>query len=496
LPAALPADPVPRKTAGFALPGRGTIRAETQGVVLVSEAGSISSAGGVAPAARAPASALAQFCWAVFDGARSPYNVFINIFVFSAYFSTVVIPDPVRGQTWWSYITAGASILIAITSPVLGAIADAGGRRKPWLVAALAIGIPSMAVLWFATPGMTSGIWVIVVGLIGGVMFWEYSGIFLNAMLPNLAAPARIGFLSGAGLALANVFGIALFLFFLYAWSWNPEPLFGLDPAQHEPERAVGIVAAICVAIFSLPLFFFTPDSPSTSLSAREAVSRGIDKLIYTLKEVRRFRNVATFLIARLAFYEGFLSLMLFTGVFAAGILKWTPTMLIVEGLINSVVAAIAGAFAGWLDTRIGSKYSTIIFVAGCLVANVILLSVAPGVVFFMPVDVAATSTGGLFPTLPDKVFLVTQCSIAFFITGGLVTGRALMGKIAPRTMLNEFFGLYTMSGTATAFIGPLITGFLTWLFGVQRVGVGVGIVFLLIGFIVMFRVKEVPTEG
>src|SRR5262245_6877101 len=289
---------------------------------MASEAGSIATAG--APAARAVASPLAQFCWAVFDGARSPYNVFINIFIFSAYFSTVVIPDPVRGQTWWSYITAGASILIAITSPVLGAIADAGGRRKPWLVASLAIGIPSMVVLWFATPGMTSGIWVIVIGLIGGVMFWEYSGIFLNAMLPNLVVPARIGFLSGAGLALANVFGIALFLFFLYAWSWNPHPLFGLDPAQHEPERAVGIVAAICVLIFSLPLFLFTPDSPSTSLSAREAVSRGIGKLLYTLKEVRRFKNVATFLIARLAFYEGFLSLMLFTGVFAAGILKWT----------------------------------------------------------------------------------------------------------------------------------------------------------------------------
>ena len=463
---------------------------------MASQAGSISSATGAAPAARTAASPLAQLCWAVFDGGRSPYNVFINIFVFSAYFSTVVIADPVRGQTWWSYITSGASILIALTSPVLGAIADAGGRRKPWLIFSLAIGIPSMALLWFAMPGMTSGIWVIIVGLIGGLLFWEYSGIFLNAMLPNLAPPGRIGFLSGAGLAFANLFGIALFLFFLYAWSWNPRPLFGLDAAQHEPERAVGILAAIWVAIFALPFFFFTPDSPRTSLSLREAVSSGIGNLVETLKQVRRFRNVAVFLLARLAFYEGFLSLMLFTGVFAAGILKWTPTMLIVEGLINSVVAAIAGVFAGWLDTRIGSKYSTIVFVAGCLVANLILLSVAPGVVFFVPIDIAATSTGGLFPTLPDKVFLVTQCSIAFFITGGLVTGRALMAKIAPRSMLNEFFGLYTMSGTATAFLGPAIVGILTGLFSNQRVGVGVGVVFLLVGFLVMFRVKEVPTEG
>src|SRR5262249_24583990 len=103
--------------------------------IMASEAGSITSATGAAPAARAYPSPLAQFSWVLFDGARSPYNVFINIFVFSAYFSTVVIPDPVRGQTWWSYITSGASVLIAISAPVLGAIADAGGRRKPWLLA-------------------------------------------------------------------------------------------------------------------------------------------------------------------------------------------------------------------------------------------------------------------------------------------------------------------------------------------------------------------------
>ncbi len=84
--------------------------------------------------------------------------------------------------------------------------------------------------------------------------------------------------------------------------------------------------------------------------------------------------------------------------------------MLIVQGLANSVAAAIAGFFAGWLDTRIGSKGATIFFVVGCLVANLVLCSVTTEMVFFVPIDVAATSTGGLYPTLPDKIFLVTQC--------------------------------------------------------------------------------------
>jgi len=140
---------------------------------------------GTDAAARASAGPLAQFSWALFDGARCPYNVLVNIFVFSAYFSTAVIPDPVRGQAIWGAITAIAALVVAITAPVLGAIADAGGRRKPWLIATIVIGVPSMLTLWYATPGMTSGIWIIVVALIGGTVFYEHSAIFLNAMQPR-----------------------------------------------------------------------------------------------------------------------------------------------------------------------------------------------------------------------------------------------------------------------------------------------------------------------
>ena len=80
--------------------------------------------------------------WALFDGARSPYNVLVNIFVFSAYFTTVVVPNSVQGQVLWSYTSSVGALLVAIGAPILGAIADAGGRRKPWLAATMVIGIP------------------------------------------------------------------------------------------------------------------------------------------------------------------------------------------------------------------------------------------------------------------------------------------------------------------------------------------------------------------
>jgi UMF1 family MFS transporter len=464
-------------------------------MVEVTELGPMSAAEASAHEAATPAhqgaSWLGQLSWALYDGARSPYNVLVNIFVFSAYFSTVVVTPSVKGQATWSFLTSSAAIVIALTAPILGAIADAGGRRKPWLAFCLLLGAPSMLATWWAVPHMASGLMLVMIPLILAAISFEYSSVFCNAMLPNIAPPGRLGFLSGLGFSLGNSMGILVFLFFLFAWSWNPHPLFGLSNALHEPERAVGVLAAIWFIVFAIPLFLFTPDSPGTNRSIPQAVRQGLGQLWGTIRKIGHYRNLVTFLVSRMSYNEGFIALMLFTGVFAAGILRWDAKMLAVEGLANSVVAALAGLFAGWLDVRIGSKRATIFFVLGCLVGNIVIFSVTPNMVFFMPIDPVATATGGLFSTLPDKVFLVAQCSIAFFVTGGLVTSRSMMAKLSPRAMLNEFFGIYSLSGTATSFLGPLAIGVITIAFHNQRAGVLVGVGFLLVGLLIMFAVRE-----
>jgi MFS transporter, UMF1 family len=441
-----------------------------------------------------PASLVGQIAWAACDGARSPYNVLVNIFVFAAYFSTVVIPDPVRGQTVWSFVSSAGALLVAVGAPLLGAIADAGGRRKPWLLACLVFGAPCMASLWFATPDMHSGLLWIMVALIGGTLCFEYSAVFCSAMLPNVAPPGRLGFLSGLGYSLGNLFGIVLFVFYLLAWDRGSHPLFGLRASAHEPERAVGILAAVWLVLFYVPLFLWTPDSPATSRRIPEAIRAGWRSLVRTLSSVRGYRNTAVFLVARLLYNEGFVVIMLFTSVVAAGVLHFTPRMLISMGLINSVVATLSGVFAGWLDRAVGTKAATGLFVCGCLLANVVVCSITPDTVLFMKLPAVAAhaaASGGIFPTLPDRVFLVTQNLLAFFVTGGLATSRTLMAKLSPPGMLNEFFGLYAVSGNATSFVGPLAIGIVTAVFASQRAGVAVGIVFLLAGLALLIPVRE-----
>jgi MFS transporter, UMF1 family len=120
------------------------------------------------------ASTLGQLSWAVFDAGRGPYSILINTFVFSAYFTTVVFADPVQGQTVWSYLSSIGAFLVALGAPILGAVADAGGRRKPWLLGCVILGAPCMAALWYATPGMASGFSWVFLAPIGATLAFEY----------------------------------------------------------------------------------------------------------------------------------------------------------------------------------------------------------------------------------------------------------------------------------------------------------------------------------
>ncbi len=435
---------------------------------------------------------VGPFAWALFDGARSPYNVLVNIFVFSAYFTTVVVPNSVQGQVLWSYTSSVGALLVAIGAPILGAIADAGGRRKPWLAATMLIGIPSMCALWYATPGMTHGLGWILAALVGGMLFFEYSAIFCNAMLPNVA-PGKVGFWSGMGYSLGNGSGVILFVFFLLAWSWNPHPVFGLDLSRHEPERAVGLLAGLWMLVFGLPLFFLTPDSPGKHLGAINAIRDGVSRLAATLRRLGDFRSVGYFLLARLTYNEGFVVLMLFSGVYAATVMHWKAETIVVLGLCNSVAAALAGAFCGWLDNRIGSRRSAIFFVTGSLLATIVVCSTTPDSAFFIRLAHPLTISAGPFPTMPDRVFAFGQMAVATFVTGGLASSRSLMAQLTPPEMLNEFFGVYSMSGTATSFVGPLAIGLVTTFSQSQRAGFAGGVIFLAVGLFLLLRLKE-PT--
>ena len=424
-----------------------------------------------------------QLAWALYECARNPFYVLINIYVFSAYFTGQVVGDPVWGQALWGYILSTAAICVALSAPLLGVIADTGGRRKPFLMACVMVAVPATAALTFAVPDMGSGLFLIAAALVLVNIAYELSSIFYNALLPQVAPPSRYGSVSGLAYALANGAGIVLFGAYLLA-----DRLLAPAAGDAVLERAVPLVVALWWLAFSLPILLRVPDPAPGKRPLGSVVRAGLARLRHSVSRLRALPNVLSYLIARMVFNEGFIILMMFMGVVGAGVLGWSGVQLSVMGLVLSFVAVGGSIFGGKLDDRLGSKAALSISIWGCVAANLLLITISPESVLFMATD--PDVTGGLYPRVADKAFFFAEGLAAFFVTAGLVSSRAMLAKIAPPQSLNELFGIYALSGTATSFLGPLSIAVLTQVFASQRAGLTAGLVFLLGGLLLLRRVS------
>ncbi len=238
----------------------------------------------------------AVISWIFFDWAAQPYFTLITTFVFAPYFATHVASDPASGQSLWGFATAAAGLSIALMSPVLGAIADASGRRKPWIAAFGALLVIGSCLMWFGRPGDPSVIPPLLLAYAIATVGVEFATVFNNAMMPTLVPPDRIGRLSGTGWATGYIGGILSLILVLGFLAANPEtgrtlfgftPLFGLDPVTHQGDRITGPLTGVWFIIFVLPMFLLTPDYPAKRSLARGA-ARGLDGFAADLARIAR----------------------------------------------------------------------------------------------------------------------------------------------------------------------------------------------------------------
>ncbi|MEA2831332.1 MAG: transporter, family, partial [Bradyrhizobium sp.] len=302
--------------------------------------------------------------WIFFDWAAQPYFTLIMTFVFAPYFATHVASDPARGQALWGFATAAAGLMIALMSPVLGAIADASGRRKPWIAAFGALLVIGSSLMWFGRPGDPSVIPALLLAYGIATIGVEFATVFNNAMMPTLVPPDRIGRLSGTGWATGYVGGILSLILVLGFLAADPAtartlfgyaPLFGLDPVTHQGDRITGPLTGIWFIIFVLPMFLLTPDYPAKR-PVSAALREGLANLRQSLRELPKRKSLAAFLLANMIYTDGLVSLFAFGGIYAAGTFGWSTIQIGTFG----IALAIAGTFGAWLggklDDRLGPK--------------------------------------------------------------------------------------------------------------------------------------------
>lgn len=449
------------------------------------------------------ASPLGQWAWAWFEGARNPHVLLITIYIFAPYFYIHLVGDPVKGQSLWGDLNSLAGLIIALTAPILGAVADAGGRRKPWLfVFSVSLAATAIALWWAVPGGAYLSLAMISVLLVATLVSFDFTAVFHNAMLPTLVPDKQVGRLSGLALALGNFSGVVLFVVMLVCfvlpgvvdWPFVPkEPMFGVSKEAFEPERMVGPLFAVWFFIFGIWLFVFTPDQPKVALGPVAAVRQGLTSLAKTLRSLRNYRNVAWFLLWRMIYNDGCNAVLIFGGGYAATTFHWTTLDLLVYGVILSVFATYGGIFGGWIDHKFGSRNGLLIAVGGTMIGLVLSLSMRPDtILFFIPYDPNSPPVHGLpfFESWPEIIYVAIVIVIAIFITAAYANSRTMMARIAPAPKMAEFFGLYALSGTATAFLAPFVVARFTEWFHSNAIGLASILILLGIGWIGMLFVK------
>ncbi|MDP1748797.1 MAG: MFS transporter [Reyranella sp.] len=446
------------------------------------------------------ASKLGQFSWALFDWANQPFFTVVTTFIFGQYFVNVMVGDPVKGQADWAFTQSTAGVIIAVLSPFLGAMADAGGRRKPYILFFQVFVALGCLALWWAYPNRPDLIgpicWAVVLATVGA----EMSIVFNNAQLPSIVSPERMGRLSGFGWGLGYCGGlIALFIVLMvsrpsmFGLAVNDDrPLFGLDPATYELERLVGPASALWLAVFVIPMFLFTPDGlVPRRLSLLEAARGGFTALVGTVRKLGRYRNVLLYLLAFMLYNDGLAAIIIFGGVYAAVTFGWSTVTVGIFGIIVTVFA-IPGAFLGGrLDDWMGSKRTAQFAILGVIIATLGIVSVsATGVLFVVPAAELAPARP-LFGSLQERVFMAFALLLGFCMGPMQAASRTLIGRLAPPGMSGEFFGLFALSGRATAWMAPLAIGIVTTATQSNRLGVACVLFFLVLGFVLLWWVRE-----
>ncbi len=409
---------------------------------------------------------LGIWSWAFYDWANSAFTTVIVTFVFSEYVSAIG-GDRNLGTAQWTMMITISGLAIAVLAPILGSIADHGGRRKPWLFAFTWIMGLLTCGLWFIKPEASYVPMALLLIGLANIAF-ELGVAFNNSMLADVVEEEQIGRWSGWAWGLGYVGGLSVLTLCLALFIFGDPAVFGLDVKAKEEVRIMGPIVGLWVILFSIPLFLFTPDKKSAGKSMSEAVTEGLATLWRTIVSLRDYKNIAIFLLGRMLYADGLATLFSLGGIFAGNAYGMSTQEILTFAIILNITAG-AGAIAfAWIDDMIGSKRTIIISVLAIAILGTLLL-------FF-----------------EDKsIFYILAALLGIFIGPTQAASRTMMARLAPSNMQTEFFGIYAFSGKATAFIAPFLVGVLTLQFDSQRIGMAVIPVIMLIGLAIFLRVKE-----
>lgn len=426
--------------------------------------------------------------WSMYDFANQPFTNLVLTFIYGTFFTTVIASNEIVGTQQWSHAISITAIVVALLSPFMGALADKGGYRKMFMFFFTWLTIIATTVLYFVLPGQViRALFWFVLANIG----FEMGSVFCNAYLPDISHSKNIGRISGYGWSLGYVGGLlslALAMFFLVQ---TDTPIFGFlkgEAGAYQNIRATNLLVAVWFAVFSIPTFLFVKDKKPDTKAFLKNAKHTLKGFRSTANELRNYPQIIRFLLARLVYNDGLVTVFAFGGIYAAGSLDFTFDEIMVLGIVLNITAGLGAFLMGYLDDKVGGKKTLKVTLLGLMLA-IALAVFAPEIRPFLQYVFGGSS-------VPDwvnakNIFWIAAVLIGAFSGPNQASSRSLMGRFTPEEKKNEFFGFFAFSGKATAFVGPFLLGSLTVAFESQRAGISIVFFFFLFGYFLLGRVDE-----
>lgn len=391
--------------------------------------------------------------WALFDFANSVFPAVITTVVFNYYFINVVVGNETnQGDWWWGKAVSLSALIVAASSPLLGAIADRAGVRKKFLLLYVAICVTGVVLFTTIEPGMVMRAFVLFV--IANVGF-EGAMVFYNAYLPDIVPPEKQGWVSGLGFGvgyLGSAIGIMLSIPFVKAGNMD----------------AVWLMVVAFFVVFSLPSFLILPKDKPGSMSVAGAAKWGVTSFRQILGEVLREIELRRFLLAYFFYIDGVLTAIVMAMSLAITTFGLTPE----EGTALFLVlqfSALIGAFALAKPTdRYGPKK---------ILTGVLVLWI-----------VAALS---IYFVTSKQAFYVLAMGAGLGLGSAQAASRAFMASLIPDGKEAEMFGFYTLCGRSSSVVGPMLFGYVAVVTGNQRFAVMAISILFITGMLLLQRVKD-----
>lgn len=405
------------------------------------------------------------FAWSMYDFASSAFNTLVLTFIFSFFFMKVVVADEVAGGVLWARAVNITALLVAIATPVLGAIADYSGRKKLFLMLAAGQSIIFTSLLYFVGPG--EAVLAMTIFIIANIGF-EASQVFYNALLPDVSTPRTIGRVSGIGYALGYMGGLLALVVGLGMVGLGDSPGW-LPDAGYLDVRATNLLVAGWFAIFALPTFLLLKEKGEPRKAPLSAYAReGFHRLAVTIRHARDLKEAGKLLIARMIYNDGLATIIAMASIYAAAVLGMELDEVLVMAIFLNVAAGIGAFSFGFINDRIGGKRTIAITLVVLTIAAIIGAT-------------TETKTG----------FWVAAILVGLMMGPNQSASRALLANLVPDQKHTEFFGLYAFSGKFSSILGPLLYGVVLSISESHRLAMGSMGFFFSLGLVVLLFVRE-----